>query len=263
MRVTLEASASDNNTANTENGAGGELSKAMPKDAQVMGSILRDMGICEWEPRVINQLLEFSYNYVTCVLDDAKQFSNHALKKSIDVEDVRLAVQMFTEKNVTTPPSRDTLLEVARSKNISTLPIPRPNSGLRLPPDRFCLTACNYKLKTNRKQPPRPGPYYGQASSSANFMVSPNVKTQQKMIISPAGQNVIPAAPQFNMTVNPHAVANRQMVKIGAGTSINTNPTPTNKIQLQPNSGGRTMFTMTINPNVNNAGIKRKADEIQ
>ena len=128
MRVTLEASASDNNTTNTENG--GELSKAMPKDAQVMGSILRDMGICEWEPRVINQLLEFSYNYVTCVLDDAKQFSHHAQKKSIDVEDVRLAVQMFTEKNVTTPPSRDTLLEVARSKNISTLPIPRPNSGI-------------------------------------------------------------------------------------------------------------------------------------
>ena len=35
--------------------------KQMPKAGQVMISILKDMGITEYEPRVINQLLEFSY----------------------------------------------------------------------------------------------------------------------------------------------------------------------------------------------------------
>ena len=30
--------------------------KSMPKDAQVMAAILRDMGIMEFEPRVINQV---------------------------------------------------------------------------------------------------------------------------------------------------------------------------------------------------------------
>ena len=99
--------------------------------------------------------------------DDAKIFSNHARKKNIDVEDVRLAVQMYTDKNVTSPPPRDLLLEVARTKNTSTLPIPKPTSGLRLPPDRFCLTSCNFKLKSSKKQPPRSGPYYyGSATSS-------------------------------------------------------------------------------------------------
>lgn len=31
------------------------------KDAQTIISVLKDMGIDEFEPRVINQLLEFSY----------------------------------------------------------------------------------------------------------------------------------------------------------------------------------------------------------
>jgi Transcription initiation factor TFIID, subunit TAF9 (also component of histone acetyltransferase SAGA) len=36
-------------------------SKHVPKDAQVIMSIMKDMGINEYEPRVINQLLEFTY----------------------------------------------------------------------------------------------------------------------------------------------------------------------------------------------------------
>jgi hypothetical protein len=32
------------------------------KDAQTMISVLKDMGIDEFEPRVVNQLLEFSYS---------------------------------------------------------------------------------------------------------------------------------------------------------------------------------------------------------
>jgi hypothetical protein len=35
--------------------------KHIPKDAQVIMSIMKDMGINEYEPRVINQLLEFTY----------------------------------------------------------------------------------------------------------------------------------------------------------------------------------------------------------
>ena len=37
-----------------DNGLGNE--KALPKDAQVIVSILRDVGITEFEPRVINQV---------------------------------------------------------------------------------------------------------------------------------------------------------------------------------------------------------------
>ena len=53
----------------TEN-VGPESAKKMPKDAHVMSAILRDMGIAEWEPRVINQLMEFSYSYVTNIIGE-------------------------------------------------------------------------------------------------------------------------------------------------------------------------------------------------
>lgn len=36
--------------------------KSSPKDAQTIAAILEDMGITEYEPRLINQLLEFTYS---------------------------------------------------------------------------------------------------------------------------------------------------------------------------------------------------------
>ena len=36
--------------------------KTTPKDAQVMSNILKDMGINDYEPRVINHMLEFTYS---------------------------------------------------------------------------------------------------------------------------------------------------------------------------------------------------------
>lgn len=36
--------------------------RQMPKDALVIVSILKELGITDYEPRVINQLLEFTYS---------------------------------------------------------------------------------------------------------------------------------------------------------------------------------------------------------
>ena len=36
-------------------------SKSIPKEAQIMAAILKDMGVNEYEPRVLNQMMEFSY----------------------------------------------------------------------------------------------------------------------------------------------------------------------------------------------------------
>lgn len=110
--------------------------KHIPKDAQVIMSIMKEVGITDYEPRVVNQLLEFTYRYVTSVLDDARVFITHAKKKTIDLEDIRLAVQLQLEKSFTNPPPREVLLEVARAKNGTPLPLIKPHCGLRLPPDR-------------------------------------------------------------------------------------------------------------------------------
>ncbi|KAK2179583.1 hypothetical protein NP493_482g02003 [Ridgeia piscesae] len=125
--------------------------KNIPKDAQVMMAILKEMGVTEYEPRVINQMLEFSYRYITDVLDEAKVYSSHANKKMIDVEDVKLAVQCLLEHSFTSPPPRDLLMDLARQKNSVPLPPIRPYTGPKLPPERYCLTAANYRLKPLRK----------------------------------------------------------------------------------------------------------------
>lgn len=79
-------------------------------------------------------------------------YANHAKKKFIDLDDVRLAVKMQLERSFTNPPPRDVLLDVARAKNNIPLPFIKPNNGLRLPPDRYCLNATNYKLKNATKK---------------------------------------------------------------------------------------------------------------
>ncbi|PSN31917.1 Transcription initiation factor TFIID subunit 9 [Blattella germanica] len=144
--------------------------KHIPKDAQVIMSIMKDMGIHEYEQRVINQLLEFTYRYITCILDDARVFANHAKKKVIDLEDVKLAVQMTVDRAFTTPPPRDILLEVARTKNNTQLPFIKPHCGLRLPPDRYCLSSCNYKLRNNKKPQAKQVHHHSVGGGNAGFM---------------------------------------------------------------------------------------------
>ncbi|GLG99848.1 Transcription initiation factor TFIID subunit 9 [Gryllus bimaculatus] len=152
--------------------------KHYPKDAQVIISIMKDMGITEYEPKVIAQLLEFTYRYVTGILDDSRVFANHAKKKTIDLEDVRLAVEMTTDRIFTTPPPRDILLDVARSKNNTPLPFVKPHCGLRLPPDRYCLSACNYRLKNDLKKPPnKQAVNIGSSLSNASNFLSNSVTT--------------------------------------------------------------------------------------
>lgn len=124
--------------------------KSTPRDAQVMAAILKDMGVSEYEPRLINLMLEFVYRYVTDVLDDAKVYSSHGNKKNIDVEDVKLAIQCRMDQSFTSPPPRDLLMEISKDKNGQVLPLIKPYSGLRLPPDRYCLSAPNYRMTGHR-----------------------------------------------------------------------------------------------------------------
>lgn len=85
-------------------------------------------------------------------MDDSRVYANHAKKKFIDLDDVRLAVKMQLERTFTNPPPRDVLLEVARAKNSIPLPFIKASHGLRLPPDRYCLNSTNYRLKNVTKK---------------------------------------------------------------------------------------------------------------
>lgn len=137
-------------------------------------SMLKDMGVQDYEQRVLNQLLEFTYRYVTCILDDSRVYATHAKKKTIDLDDVKLAVNMQLDRSFTTPPPREILLEVARMKNSQPLPVVKPSCGIRLPPDRYCLSSVNYKLRNNKKPQSSisTGPL-GRLGNTTSFIQSP------------------------------------------------------------------------------------------
>lgn len=114
---------------------------------------------------------------MTCILDDAKVYANHARKKTIDLDDVRLATEMTLDKSFTGPPSRHVLAKMAELRNAMPLPPIKPHCGLRLPPDRYCLTGVNYKLRATN-QPKK---------MTKSALEGRNVKTVVKSVSSPNG----------------------------------------------------------------------------
>jgi len=69
----------------------------------------------------------------------------------VDSDDIKLATKMLTEKTLSSIPPREMLLDVAKIKNSLPLPLIKSSSGLRLPPDRYCLTQPNYQLQLFKK----------------------------------------------------------------------------------------------------------------
>ncbi|CAF1382180.1 unnamed protein product [Adineta ricciae] len=123
-----------------------EEQNRLPKDGIVVQTMLQEMGITNYEPKLIPMVLDFMHQYTTDVLEEAKLFSIHAGRKQVELEDIKLACQNWAEGH-STMPSKDTLTELAKGKNRTPLPTIRNFSGPRLPADRFCLLAPNYKLK--------------------------------------------------------------------------------------------------------------------
>ena len=46
----------------------------LPRDAKIVKSLLKSMGVEDYEPRVIHQFLELWYRYVVDVLTDAQVY---------------------------------------------------------------------------------------------------------------------------------------------------------------------------------------------
>jgi len=118
----------------------GTSGQKAPADQHIIAQIVKSMGIEEVENRVIPQLLEFMHRYVREVLEDATIYASHASKASLDLEDVRLAIQSRVNYSFTQPPPREFLIELAHSKNAIPLPfppLPPLLSAVSLPPPQF------------------------------------------------------------------------------------------------------------------------------
>ena len=98
---------------------------AKPRDAQTVEAILKTMGVESYDPRVVNQLLELLYRYVSSVLTDSRMFSEHADKTSIDLDDIKLAIRLRCNFTFTQPPPRDVTMRLVAERNV----VPIPDDG--------------------------------------------------------------------------------------------------------------------------------------
>ncbi|KAL3146983.1 hypothetical protein ABBQ38_014951 [Trebouxia sp. C0009 RCD-2024] len=120
----------------------------LPSDALVVKQVLESMGIKEYEPRVVHQLLDFMYRNVAEVLQVAEAFSNRAgsAKKEVGMEDVMLAIQAKATTSFVAPPAQDALQAMADRRNKIALPALATKYGFRLPPPEDCLIAPNFQF---------------------------------------------------------------------------------------------------------------------
>ncbi|XP_010512842.1 PREDICTED: 60S ribosomal protein L11-1-like [Camelina sativa] len=91
----------------------GEGEEDVPRDAKIVKSLPKSMGLEDCEPRVIHQFLELWYRYVVEVLTDAQVYSEHASKSNIDCDDVKLAIQPKVNFSFSQPPPREVLEQLS------------------------------------------------------------------------------------------------------------------------------------------------------
>ncbi|KAI8334768.1 transcription initiation factor IID, 31kD subunit-domain-containing protein [Chlamydoabsidia padenii] len=143
-----------------------ESTQVQPEDATLISLVLQSLGVYEYDPKVVQQLLEFAHRYTTDVFQDALVYSEHANKSDIDLDDIQLAIQGRVNHSFTTPPPKEFLLELAEEKNKTPLPLIPEKYGNRLPADRYCLTGLNFSIVPNAP-PPLPNTIPSQPTTSS------------------------------------------------------------------------------------------------
>ncbi|KAK4530429.1 hypothetical protein CCYA_CCYA04G1286 [Cyanidiococcus yangmingshanensis] len=148
---------------------------AAPLDARTLASILSSMGIEDYEDRVIHQLLELLYRYMAEVLADARDVAEHARRgqaragrtgaastgsaaaagdaPDIDVNDVKLAIELKLQREFVQPPPREVQMLHARELNAIPLPVFRGDRDtVELPPEELQLTAPVFRVVARRRK---------------------------------------------------------------------------------------------------------------
>ncbi|KAI8147551.1 transcription initiation factor IID, 31kD subunit-domain-containing protein [Fennellomyces sp. T-0311] len=154
--------------------------QTQPRDARIVSLILQSLGVEQYDPRVVPQLLEFAHRYATDVLQDALIYGEHAGKADLDLDDIQLAIQGRVNHSFTNPPPKELLLELAEEKNKTPLPLIPEKYGIRLPAEKHCLTGLNFTIVPDTTST------FSPADSGTPMQATP-VDTQGSMDAAEAG----------------------------------------------------------------------------
>lgn len=119
-----------------------------PQDATMVRNLLKSMGVDDYEPRVVHQLLDFMYAHVSGVLQDAEAYSERAgaARGQVEVEDAMIAIQARAAFSFVQTPPQHVLAAMAAKRNERPLPPVGKVHGLRLPPEGQRLTSPHWSL---------------------------------------------------------------------------------------------------------------------
>lgn len=145
----------------------------VPRDARILHLILAAQSIQSYEDHVPLQLMDFAHRYTLGVLKDAVIYNDHSKLASttsatatagvagagaaatgssniagskISTDDVRLAIAARTNYQFNAVTPKELLLELAAERNKKSLPPIMPGFGIRLPPEKYCLTNKEWSL---------------------------------------------------------------------------------------------------------------------
>jgi transcription initiation factor TFIID subunit 9B len=128
-----------------------------PRDARLIHLVLASMGVTAYQERVPLMLMDFAYRYTSGVLQDALLFSDaingtpntgsQNPPATINNNDLRMSIASRVNHQFNTSLPKEFLLDIAQERNRVALPTVGPEYGVRLPPEKYCLTGVNWDLK--------------------------------------------------------------------------------------------------------------------
>ncbi|EAW97285.1 hCG1790432, isoform CRA_a, partial [Homo sapiens] len=127
--------------------------KSMWEDTQIMAQILKDMRITKYELRVINQMLEFDFWYVTTILDETKIYLSQSKKATVDADDMRLAMQCCTDQLTNQQGERFTVQLSASQTPAIKASISATSSVKSVPINQSLFRSKSILITTNMESP--------------------------------------------------------------------------------------------------------------
>jgi transcription initiation factor TFIID subunit 9B len=128
-----------------------------PRDARIIHLVLAHLGVTAYQERVPLQLLDFAYRYTSSTLQDALHLSNADYAgpgkatqtdgSSISLAALRLSISSRLNYQFNPSLPKEFLLDLAAERNRVALPTMGREWGVRLPPERYCLTGVGWSLK--------------------------------------------------------------------------------------------------------------------
>lgn len=163
--------------------AGGAVTATDAKPLRSMHALLRSMGVDQYEPRVIHQLLEYAQQYTTEIFIDSLHLADHAGRAGqLDCEDMLLSVRLKEKASQAAAPTGKLMDWMARTANKQPItPVTMP--GIILPQPKYCLVEENWQHR-----PPVPPPPPAEAAAQhAPAQPPPDGPSRPKIAINLTG----------------------------------------------------------------------------